>query len=50
MRTLVFTRGLSLPLSALPSRLKCPACGSRQVRLIYTAPGRGKAARAASRW
>ena len=50
MRTLIFTRGLSFPLSALPSRLKCPACGSRQVRLIYTAPGQPNAARASSRW
>jgi hypothetical protein len=38
MRTLVFTRGLSFPLSDLASRLKCPACGSRHIRLIYTVP------------
>src|SRR4051812_8868677 len=42
--TLVFTRGLSFPLSALPSCLKCPACGSRQVRLLYTAPGQSNEA------
>lgn len=44
MRTLVFTRGLAFPLSELASRLKCPACGSRRVRLIYSAPGQPTAA------
>jgi hypothetical protein len=50
LRTLVFTRGLSFPLSDLPARLKCPACGSRRIRLIYTAPTQPNAAAARSRW
>jgi hypothetical protein len=50
LRTLVFTRGLAFPLSALPSRLKSPACGSRQVRLIYSAPSNSMQARAKSHW
>jgi hypothetical protein len=38
LETLVWTRGKGFPLSALESRLKCPACGSRQVRLLYDVP------------
>lgn len=38
MRTLVWTRGAAFPLSQLGSRLKCPACGSRRVTLLFTVP------------
>ena len=38
MRTLVWTRGLAFPLCDLASRLKCPHCGSRRVRLVYSVP------------
>jgi hypothetical protein len=37
METLVWTRGRSFPLSRL-ERLRCPMCGSRDVRLIFTVP------------
>ena len=36
--TLVWTRGQTFPLSMLASRLRCPRCGSRQVRLVYSTP------------
>ena len=38
METLVWTRGRSFPLSRLETRLRCPMCGSRDVRLIFTVP------------
>ena len=38
LATLVWTRGRAFPLSLLASRLRCPRCGSRQVRLIYSTP------------
>jgi len=31
-------RGEAFPLSSLESRLRCPACGSREVRLLYDVP------------
>jgi hypothetical protein len=49
LRTLVMTRGLSFPLSDLASRLKCPACASRKMRLIYSVPGKPHAAEASRR-
>jgi hypothetical protein len=39
LRTLVWTRGTAFPLSELASRLKCPRCGSRLVRLVFSVPG-----------
>lgn len=36
--TLVWTRGASFPLARLESRLKCPQCGSRRVRLAFIVP------------
>lgn len=36
--TLVWTRGRHFPLARLESRLKCPRCGSRQVRLAFSVP------------
>ena len=36
--TLVWTRGRDFPLAWLESRLKCPRCGSRRVRIAFTVP------------
>lgn len=36
--TLVWTRGRDFPLARLESRLKCPRCGSRRVRLAFSVP------------
>jgi hypothetical protein len=36
--TLVWTRGRDFPIGRLESRLKCPRCGSRQVRLAFSVP------------
>ncbi len=36
--TLVSTRGLNFPLSRLESRLMCPACGSRDVTVVFEPP------------
>lgn len=38
MPTLVMTRGPIFPLSNLESRLMCPQCGSRRVRVVYDVP------------
>lgn len=38
MQTLVWTRGRDFPLARLESRLKCPRCGSRRVRLAFSVP------------
>ena len=38
LQTLVWTRGRDFPLARLESRLKCPRCGSRQVRLAFSVP------------
>jgi hypothetical protein len=38
--TLVGTRGAAFPVSVLEGRLKCPACGSRKVVLLFDLPGR----------
>ena len=45
MQTLVWTRGRAFPLSRLESRLRCPACGSRDVRLMFTVPREAQTAR-----
>jgi DNA-directed RNA polymerase subunit RPC12/RpoP len=49
LETLVWTRGRSFPISYLESRLRCPRCGSRQVRLIFVVPPTPMEARAAVR-
>jgi hypothetical protein len=36
--TLVCTRGPNFPLSRLESRLMCPACGSRDVAVVFEPP------------
>lgn len=38
LATLIWTRGRDFPLAMLESRLKCPQCGSRRVRLAFTVP------------
>jgi hypothetical protein len=38
MQTLVWTRGEGFPLARLESRLKCPTCGSRRVRVVFDIP------------
>jgi hypothetical protein len=38
LETLVATRGPNFPLSRLESRLMCPSCGSRQVRVVFEPP------------
>jgi hypothetical protein len=47
--TLVWTRGAAFPISMLEGRLKCPACGSRRVVLLFDLPGRPTAKGAESR-
>jgi hypothetical protein len=46
---MVWTRGRSFPLSRLETRLRCPMCGSRDVRLIFTVPREAQTIRGA-RW
>jgi hypothetical protein len=36
--TLIWTRGGVFPISMLEGRLKCPACGSRKVVLLFDLP------------
>lgn len=38
LQTLIWTRGRGFPLSSLQTRLRCPRCGSREVRLLYNVP------------
>jgi hypothetical protein len=38
--TLVWTRGAAFPVSMLEGKLKCPACGSRRVILLFDLPGK----------
>jgi DNA-directed RNA polymerase subunit RPC12/RpoP len=38
LKTLVWTRGREFPLTMLESRLKCPRCGSRRMRVALTVP------------
>ena len=47
LQTLVWTRGRAFPLARLESRLKCPACGSRRVRLAFGVPAEPNKVRAA---
>jgi hypothetical protein len=48
LQTLVWTRGRDFPLARLESCLKCPACGSRQVRLAFSVPPSNQQMRASS--
>lgn len=38
MATLVWTRGRDFPIGMLESRLRCPRCRSRLVRIAFTIP------------
>lgn len=38
LNSVVWTRGRDFPLDMLPDRLRCPRCGSRRVRVMYTPP------------
>ena len=38
MQTLVWAKGRSFPLGKLGTRLMCPACGSRDVNVIFEPP------------
>jgi hypothetical protein len=42
-----WTRGRSFPLSRLETRLRCPVCGSRDVRLVFTVTREAQAVRGA---
>ena len=46
LQTLVWTRGRDFPIARLESRLKCPRCGSRQVRLAFSVPPSSRQMRA----
>lgn len=39
MVTLVASRGDAFPLALLSSRLRCPACGGRKIRVLFYLPG-----------
>jgi len=45
-QTLVWMWGRDFPLATLESRLKCPRCGSRRVRLTFSVPAESARARA----
>jgi hypothetical protein len=36
--TTLWTRGREMPLTVLDGRLKCPACGSREVSVLFIPP------------
>jgi hypothetical protein len=38
LETLAWTRGRTMPLSALRERMMCPRCGNRRVNLIFDPP------------
>ena len=47
MVTLVCTRGRDFPIDLLADRLRCPGCGSRRVRLIFSSPSGSNTVRVA---
>lgn len=38
LMTLIATRGGSFPIALLSQRLKCPRCGSRLIRVVWSFP------------
>jgi hypothetical protein len=48
--TLIWTRGRDFPLGMLETRLKCPRCGSRRVRVAFSIPPTAQPSRALKRW
>lgn len=47
MMSLVATRGRGFPMARLPERLRCPRCGSRRIRVLYSFPEIDETKRAA---
>jgi hypothetical protein len=47
LKTLVWTRGDRFPIDQLEVRLKCPNCGSRRVKVMFSVPGQPRFQRAA---
>jgi hypothetical protein len=47
LQTIIWTRGRDFPLARLESRMKCPACGSRRVTIMFDVPSNTTAIRAA---
>lgn len=41
LSSLVWTRGRDCPLEILQDRMRCPRCGSRRVRMLFTPPDGG---------
>jgi hypothetical protein len=48
MATLVWTRGRDFPIGMLESRLRCPRCRSRRVRVAFNIPANPARARGAN--
>ncbi|GAA5666004.1 hypothetical protein Brsp07_04513 [Brucella sp. NBRC 14130] len=46
METLLCTRGRGFPLARLKERLRCPRCGSREVRIFWDFPTEAHSGRA----
>jgi DNA-directed RNA polymerase subunit RPC12/RpoP len=38
LETLVVTRGRAFPIASLESRLRCPRCGNRRMRVMFEPP------------
>jgi len=47
LETLICTRGWDFPLAMLATRLRCPHCGSRQIRVVWNFPSLDKRGAAA---
>lgn len=48
METLVCTRGRDFPIARLAERLRCPRCGSRDLRVVWNFPAQPGANAAAA--
>jgi hypothetical protein len=46
LETLLCTRGRAFPMAKLASRLRCPRCGSREVRVVWNFPTNAGASKA----
>jgi hypothetical protein len=44
MKTLIWTRGESMPIEVLKERMRCPKCGGRNVRVWFEVPNQTKRA------
>ena len=45
LRSMLWTHGRAYPVGLLPTRLKCPRCGTRHVLAFWVAPGTAAAGR-----